>query len=76
MYIANNIQLWYYILVREITGKEQKGMDNNMSVFKSYLRRLLRDLKDLKESLKNKEYEKVEKMVDNLIEDTQKGLED
>lgn len=51
-------------------------MDNNMSVFKSYLRRLLRDLKDLKESLKNKEYEKVDKMVDDLIEDTQKGLED
>lgn len=51
-------------------------MDNNMSVFKSYLRRLLRDLKDLKESLKNKEYEKAEKMVDVLIDDTQKGIED
>lgn len=28
------------------------------SVFKSYLRRLLQDLKDLQEALKNEEYEK------------------
>ena len=47
-----------------------------MSVFKSYLRRLLQDLKDLKEALKNKEYEKADIMVDKLIDDTQKGIED
>ena len=47
-----------------------------MSVFKSYLRRLLQDLKDLKEALKNKEYDKAEKMVDRLIDDTQRGIED
>lgn len=51
-------------------------MSEDMSVFKSYLRRLLQDLKDLKEALKNKEYEKVETMVDKLIDDTQKGIED
>ena len=51
-------------------------MENDKMVFKSYLRRLLQDLKDLKESLKNKEYEKAAKMVDDLIEDTQKGIED
>ena len=51
-------------------------MDNEMSVFKSYLRRLLQDLKDLKETLKNKDYEKAAKMVDDLIEDTQRGIED
>lgn len=48
----------------------------DMSVFKSYLRRLLQDLKDLKKALKEKEYEKAEEMVDNLISDTQKGIED
>lgn len=48
----------------------------DMSVFKSYLRRLLQDLKDLKEALKNKEYDKAETMVDRLIDDTQKGIED
>lgn len=47
-----------------------------MSVFKSYLRRLLQDLKDLKEAIKNKEFEKAEKMADRLIDDTQKGIED
>lgn len=51
-------------------------MDEDMSVFKSYLRRLLQDLNDLKEVLKAKDYEKAEKMVDRLIDDTQKGIED
>lgn len=51
-------------------------MSEDMSVFKSYLRRLLQDLKDLKYTLRNKEYEKAETHVDKLIEDTQKGLED
>lgn len=48
----------------------------DMSVFKSYLRRLLQDLKDLKEALKNKEYERAEEMTEKLIDDTQKGIED
>lgn len=47
-----------------------------MAVFKSYLRRLIRDLKDLREALKQKDYEKAEKMIDILIEDTQKDIED
>lgn len=47
-----------------------------MSVFKSYLRRLLQDLKDLREAIDNNEIDKVKKIVDNLIEDTQKGIED
>lgn len=61
-----------------MTGQAGKGdkMNEDMSVFKSYLRRLLQDLKDLKEALRNKEYEKAENMVDKLIDDTQKGIED
>lgn len=55
---------------------ERRKMSEEMSVFKSYLRRLLQDLKDLKEVLKSKDYEKAEKMVDQLIDDTQKGIED
>jgi len=50
--------------------------ENNMSVFKSYLRRLLRGLKELKEALNNKDYSKAERLVDELIEDTQSGIED
>lgn len=56
--------------------KEERNLTEEMSVFKSYLRRLLQDLKDLKEALKCKEYEQAEKMVDKLIDDTQKGIED
>lgn len=48
----------------------------DMSVFKSYLRRLLQDLKDLKETIKSGDTEKAEKLADQLIEDTQKGIED
>lgn len=51
-------------------------MSEEMSVFKSYLRRLLQDLKDLKEVIKAKDYEKAESMIDKLIDDTQKGIED
>jgi len=47
-----------------------------MAVFKSYLRRLIRDLKDLRTALKEKDYEKAEKLIDDLIEDTQKDIED
>lgn len=60
-------------------GDSRKGEnmeENTLSVFKSYLRRLLQDLKDLKEVLAEKNYEKAEKMVDKLIDDTQKGIED
>lgn len=56
--------------------EEERNLTEEMSVFKSYLRRLLQDLKDLKEALKNKEYEQAETMVDKLIDDTQKGIED
>ena len=55
---------------------ERRKMSEDMSVFKSYLRGLLQDLKDLREALKSKDYEKVESMVDRLIDDTQKGIED
>ena len=49
---------------------------DEMSIFKSYLRRLLQDLKDLKEALDNKEYEKASEMTEKLIDDTQKDIED
>lgn len=47
-----------------------------MAVFKSYLRRLMRDLKDLKKAIKEKDLEKAEKLLNDLIEDTQKDIED
>ena len=47
-----------------------------MSVFKSYLRRLLQDLKDIKEALNAQDYEKANQIIGTLIDGTQKGIED
>ena len=38
---------------KALTNTRRKEMHEDMSVFKSYLRRLLQDLKDLKEALKS-----------------------
>lgn len=45
-------------------------------IFKAYLRGLARDLKALKAALKEKDAAAAEKLLDGLIEDTQKGIED
>lgn len=47
-----------------------------MAVFKSYLRSLLRQLVELKKAIKEKDFETSERLIDQLIEDTQKGIED
>ena len=76
LYIDTYIHMWYYILVaREKQGGFKKMNEEDM-VFKSYLRRLLQDLKDVKEAANKKDLEEVKKLVDKLIEDTQKGIED
>ena len=51
-------------------------MVEEMAVFKGYLRSLMRQLKSLKEAIGEKNYEKAEKLVDELIEDTQNNIED
>lgn len=68
-----------YLRAETLTNSPQGWKGGNMedmSVFKSYLRRLLQDLKDLREALNSKEYDKAAVMVDKLIDDTQKGIED
>lgn len=45
-------------------------------MFKAYLRGLARHLKALKAALASKDYDLAEKLLDELIEDTQKGIED
>lgn len=48
----------------------------DLAVFKGYLRSLMRQLKALQEALKNKDYSTAEKLINELIEDTQKNIED
>lgn len=47
-----------------------------MAVFKGYLRSLMRQLKAMKEAIENKQFDKAEKLLEELIEDTQKNIED
>ena len=44
-------------------------------IFRSYSRLLLRDLKNVKDALKAKDYETAERIVNELINDTQKDIE-
>jgi hypothetical protein len=50
--------------------------ENSVSVFKSYLRRLLQDLKDIKEANDKGDKDRVSEILDRLIKDTQSGIED
>lgn len=47
-----------------------------MSVFKSYLRQLLRQLKALKEANEKGDQDTVKRIIDELLKDAQDGLED
>ena len=51
-------------------------MIEEMAVFKGYLRSLMRQLKALKEAMKNKDYTTAERLIDELIEDTQNNIDD
>lgn len=51
-------------------------MNEEMAVFKAYLRNLMRQLKLLKKAINEKDFGQAEKLVDELIEDTQKNIED
>ena len=57
-------------------NKGAKDMVEEMAVFKGYLRSLMRQLKALKEAMKNKDYDTAERLIDELIEDTQNNIED
>lgn len=45
-----------------------------MTIFKSYLRLLIRDLADLENAIKEKDLEKAESLIHDLIEDTKKDI--
>lgn len=50
--------------------------DEEEVVFKAYQRNLLRHLKFLKKAISEKNIEEAEKLLNELIEDTQKNIED
>ena len=56
-----------------LRGKE-KNM-NDMKEFVAYSKKLLRVLKKIKSALTEKNYKEVEKLVDELIEDTEGDIQ-
>ena len=55
---------------------DEKIIFEDRIIFKAYLRGLARHLKDMKAALDTGNYNQAEKLLDELIEDTQKGIED
>ena len=53
-----------------------KGENFETSVFKSYLRQLLVQLKDLQKAIRAGDRERAEEIIDVLIKNTQAGIED
>lgn len=53
-----------------------KESDEDMAVFKGYLRSLMRQLKALKKAIDDNDIEEAKKLIDELIEDTQNNIED
>lgn len=47
-----------------------------MAVFKSFLRSLMRQLKELEKALENGDTDKAKSIVGAIIEDTKAGIED
>lgn len=54
----------------------EKVVNEEMAVFKGYLRSLMRQLKLLKKAIDEKNIEEAEKLINELIEDTQNNIED
>ena len=46
--------------------------ENSLSVFKSYLRGLLNELKDLRNAINKDDKERVQELLERLIDNTQK----
>lgn len=56
--------------------KKVAKVGEDMAVFKGYLRSRMRQLKLLKKAIASKDFETASSLVDELIEDTQKNIED
>ena len=54
----------------------ERVVNEDMAVFKGYLRSLMRQLKLLKNAIDKKDNEEAKKLIDELIEDTQNNIED
>ncbi len=56
--------------------KEGVKVGEDMAVFKSFLRSMMRQLVNLKKAIDTKDYEVASKLIDEIIEDIRNGIED
>lgn len=71
--LLSNINRMLQLMKLKIKGEIVKW---KKQLYSKVIRKLIRDLNDIKEALKDMDYENAEKLLDHLIEDTQKGIED
>lgn len=50
-------------------------MNEEMPVFKSYLRELLEHQKELQKAIEKRDFKKAEELIKKMVERTQKGIE-
>lgn len=56
--------------------KVVKTVNEDIIMFKSYLRSLMRQLKLLKKGIENNDINEAQKLINELIEDTQNDIDD
>lgn len=71
----------YYIIIasfQAIPGLAEKGvtMNEDMPVFKSFLRESLENQKEIEKALEEGDTEKALELIRKMIDRTQKGIED
>lgn len=57
-----------------ITKSKENNLENHDKVFLAYSRKLLRELKEIRRSIRNGNVSKGEKLLDELIADTKMDL--
>lgn len=64
-----------YLNRKGLSEKETSNMEDNMKEFIAFSRKLLRDLKEIRELLNNGDEKSALVKLNNLIDDTQKDIE-
>ena len=64
-----------YLNRKGLSEKEASNMEDNMKEFIAFSRKLLRDLKEIRELLNNGDEKSALDKLNDLIDDTQKDIE-
>lgn len=64
-----------YLNRKGLSEKEASNMEDNMKEFIAFSRKLLRDLKEIRELLNNGDEKSALAKLNDLIDDTQKDIE-